>query len=84
VNEPPLPSIDLTLSTNKRHSQVALGWHGATGNKVDIYRNGALLTNTKNDGGWNDRNVSKGNAYRYRVCNQGGVPLCSAEEEITL
>jgi hypothetical protein len=59
-------------------------WAGATGNKVDIHRDGSMLVRTRNDGSWTDRNVSGGNTYFYKVCEQGSSTVCSAEESFTL
>lgn len=81
---PPPPAISLSISTKKKGNRAKLAWDGATGNKVDIYRNGAKVVTTRNDGGWNDRNVSNGNTYSYRVCEKDSTSNCSPEEEITL
>lgn len=81
---PPPPAIDLVLSTNKKRNQVQLSWSGASGNKVDIYRDGSRFTTTRNDGGWNDRAVSRGESHTYQVCEQGSTTACSAEASITL
>lgn len=53
---------------------VRLVWSGAAGNRVDIYRNGALLINVENTGSYIDRPAP--GAYQYRVCN-AGTNVCS-------
>lgn len=81
---PPPASIDLTLSTNKKRNQVKLAWSGATSARVEVWRDGALLTSTANDGGWSDRRVSAGASYSYRVCEQGSTTSCSNGAAIDL
>ncbi|MFC1720418.1 hypothetical protein ACFL00_04690 [Pseudomonadota bacterium] len=81
---PPTANITLVLSTNSRHSKVNIIWSGATGTKVEIYRNGSNFKRTANDGAWADKNVAKGNTYFYRLCERGSKTVCSAELPITL
>jgi chitodextrinase len=85
VAEPPPPAaITVTLSTNKKANRVSVRWSGATSRKVDVYRDGGKVSTTRNDGSWNDRGVSKGNSYSYRVCEQGSAEACSEDVSITL
>ena len=84
VDEPAGGDITATVSTNKKRNRVAVEWTGAGGASVDIYRNGALATTTANDGRWNDRGVSSGNSYVYRVCEQGSATACSNDAAIDL
>ena len=84
VVQAPAPAITLTLSTNGKRSQVNLVWSGATGTKVDVRRNGALLINTRNAGSYVDRDVAKGNRYTYRVCQTGSTTACSPDATIDL
>jgi len=76
--------ISASVSTNKKRNRVTVNWSGASGNKVDIYRNGLQVANTKNDGSWGDRNVSTGSSYTYQVCEQGSITACSNEAAINL
>ena len=81
----PTPGITLTARGYKvqgRHT-VDLSWSGASSSTVDIYRNGALLTNTGNDGFYTDSPGSRGHAtYTYRVCN-AGTQTCSNNATVT-
>jgi chitodextrinase len=84
VEVPGSGEITATVSTNRKRNRIAVRWSGAVGNGVDIYRNGQLAVSTSNDGGWNDRNVSTGNFYAYRVCESGSDIACSDEATIDL
>jgi vibriolysin len=78
----PPPSGIITLSAtvkggrNKRF--VNLNWSGATGNAVDIRRNGLLWLTTKNDGAQKDNTGTTG--IIYQLCATG-TTTCS--EEVT-
>ena len=69
--------------TRKGTRYVDLTWSGATTGSVDIYRKGALLTTTANDGAHTDK-VPSGGSYTYKVCNTGTSPVCSNEVTVTL
>jgi len=60
-----------------------LEWNGATSINVDIYRDGALLTTTANDGFYTD-NIDQhgGGSYTYQVCEEG-TSTCSNEATVT-
>ena len=81
----PTPGITLTARGYKvqgRHT-VDLSWSGASSSTVDIYRNGAFLTNTGNDGFYTDSPGGRGHAtYTYRVCN-AGTQTCSNNATVT-
>jgi hypothetical protein len=50
---------------------------------VDVYRNGALITTTANDGFFTDNiNLRGGGSYTYQVC-EAGTTTCSNEASIT-
>jgi len=71
----------ITLSTNGYKVQgkqtVDLTWSGASGANVDVYRNGALVFTTANDGFETDNIGAKGSAtYVYQVC-EAGTSTCS-------
>ncbi|RPH97185.1 MAG: DNRLRE domain-containing protein [Lysobacterales bacterium] len=77
-------AITLTASGSKnRGFHVAdLAWSGATGNLVDIVRDGAIIATTANDGIYQDNTGNKGTrSYVYRVC-QAGTSACS--NDVTL
>lgn len=81
---PPPPAITLAAKATAKRNQIQLTWSGATGAKVDLWRNGALYLSTPNDGSQNDRNVARGATYRYRLCEKGSTAICSAEVPVTL
>lgn len=56
---------------------VDLSWSGAGGTNVDVYRNGALVTATANDGFYTDNIGQRGPGnYQYQVC-EAGTSTCS-------
>ncbi|MFK8010748.1 MAG: S8 family serine peptidase, partial [Marinicellaceae bacterium] len=77
VTEPVSSSITMTIGENRRGNKILVYWSGASGNKVDVYKNGSLVSRTRNDGAWNDKNVSSGVTYTYQVCEQGSTTQCS-------
>ncbi|MFT5286039.1 MAG: hypothetical protein ACI8TQ_002207 [Planctomycetota bacterium] len=61
------------LFKNKGKISANLSWSSATGSNVDIYRDGAFLTTTANDGSYTDATGRKGSAtFTYQVCETGG------------
>jgi PKD repeat protein len=56
-----------------------LDWSGANSTNVDLYRDGALITTTANDGAYTD-NIDQrgGGSYTYAVC-EAGTGTCSNE-----
>jgi len=67
----------------KTQLRVDLSWAGATTANVDVYRNGALLTTTANDGSHTDKTGLKaGRSYTYKVCN-AGTATCSPEVTVS-
>lgn len=76
--------ISLSLSSTpgpRRRTTVNLSWSGADGRWVDVYRNGALLRPTANDGAYSQA-VADG-TWNYKVCERGSTSACSAEQGIT-
>lgn len=60
-----------------------LSWSGATSTNIDVFRNGALLTTTVNDGNYTDNiDSSGGGTYTYRVC-ESGTTVCSNDVTVT-
>jgi subtilisin len=54
-----------------------LTWSGATSTNVDVYRNGAVITTTANDGAYTDGPLGKGGgSATYQVC-QAETSTCS-------
>jgi PKD repeat protein len=73
------PAIVLTASGRTQTGQqlMTLDWTGAKGATVSVYRNGALLINTPNDGHYvNSRNFVGPATYVYKVCELG-TTVCS-------
>ncbi len=65
-----------------RHN-IDLTWSGATSTNVDVYRDGALLTTTANDGAYTDSTNNRGGgSYTYQVC-EAGTSTCSNETTVT-
>lgn len=81
---PPAPTITLSAAgrTVKSTFYADLVWSGATSANVDVYRNGALVIITANDGTYTDRVGKKRGTYTYRVC-QAGTSACSNEASVT-
>ena len=59
-----------------------LEWSGATSANVDVYRDGALIATTANDGFYTD-NIDQrgGGSYTYQVC-EAGTSICSIEATV--
>lgn len=74
-------TISLSLNAYKvKGVQAAdLAWSGASSTHVDIYRNGAHITTTPNDGAHTDAiNKKGGGSYVYKLC-EAGTTKCSSE-----
>jgi hypothetical protein len=72
---------NISLSANgfkvKGVHTIDLTWSGATSTNVDVFRNGALVTTTANDGAHTDSTGNKGGgSYDYQVC-EAGTSTCS-------
>ena len=78
-------SISLSVSGSKVKGVASanLSWSGATTSTVDIYRNGARLTTTSNDGSHTD-SIGRGasGTFTYRVCNAGST-TCSSDASVS-
>ncbi len=79
VTEPPTGGITLSATGTKvrgRHT-IDLSWSGATSTNVDVYRNGALIDTTANDGAYTDATDNRGGgSYTHQVC-EAGTSTCS-------
>lgn len=83
---PPPPGGDLTLSATgykqKGSQNVDLTWSGASSSNVDIYRDGALIVTTANEGAYTDAlNRKGGGSYSYQVCEES-TTTCSANVQV--
>ena len=60
-----------------------LTWSGATSSNVDVYRDGAVVATTANDGAYTDNIDRRGSgSYTYRVC-EAGTSTCSSTSTVT-
>lgn len=83
--EPPPPGdvapSALTAAAIKSKGQatgVALAWTAGTATNVDVYRDGALVTTTANDGNHTDGYAGpKRSTANYQVCVSGSTSACS-------
>jgi hypothetical protein len=78
---PPTPTtiaLTATGSTAGGVQYVSLKWSGAKSSTVDIYRNGAFLRNTANDGSDTSGRTFQGAAtYTFKVCEARSTTTCS-------
>jgi subtilisin family serine protease len=82
----PVPSTEITLTASgykvKGYQRTDLNWNGATSTNVDVFRNGARITTTTNDGFYTDNINKKGSgSYTYKVC-EAGTSTCSNEAKV--
>lgn len=82
---PPPTGGDISLTTNgyfsKGKNKVDLSWSDASTSSVDIFRNGALISTTVNDGAYTDSFKMSG-TFTYTVCDQG-TNNCSADSSVS-
>ncbi len=67
--------IELATSTYtaKQGQKVSLEWSNATERRVDVYRNGVIVSTTANDGVFTDTLVSDAyGMYTYQICESDG------------
>ncbi|WP_028763603.1 S8 family serine peptidase [Shewanella colwelliana] len=80
------PVVDIQLTTQtyagKRGEQVELNWSGATTRKVNVFRNGVMMTATANDGGFVDTLNNPYGIYTYHIC-EDGTGNCSDISSVT-
>lgn len=75
----PAGSISLSATGYKVKGiqKADLTWSGSAAGYIDVYRNGAKITTTANDGAYTDLINAKGSAtYTYKVC-EAGTTTCS-------
>ena len=72
-------SLSVVSAKNKGRHTPQLSWSGASGNFVDVYRDGGKIAVTDNDGSYTDNTGNKGGrSYTYKVC-EAGTNTCSNE-----
>lgn len=76
--------ITLSATGTRRGNtgKVDLIWDGAASSAVDLYRNGALIATTENDGSHTDTIRKPSASYTYKVC-EAGTTTCSNEATVT-
>jgi hypothetical protein len=83
----PPPSGTVTLSARMISGDgwfgTALTWTSVSWSSVDVYRNGARITNTANDRSYNDRVWNYG-TYAYKICARNSTTACSNTVSVTL
>lgn len=82
VDAPPPIGISLAAGGTASRPWVRVNWSGASGSRVDIRRNGALILNTPNDG--TQRLNTPHGTWRFQVCQAGSQTACSSEATITM
>lgn len=85
VSAPSSGGITLAASGYKVKGaqSVDLTWSGATSTSVDVFRDGAKLVTTANDGAYTDAiNAKGGGSYTYRLC-EAGTTTCSGNVTVT-
>lgn len=80
------PQAELTLSLSPalvgRRNYAELNWSGAQSSRVDVYRNGARIRSTSNDGYYRDNLRYATGPFTYRICEQG-TNVCSNDAVIS-
>jgi len=69
-------ALAVTIRRSGATKYADLTWSGATTANVEIYKNGALLVTTANDGAYTDGPLPKKGSASYQVCEPGGA-VCS-------
>ncbi|HVE81762.1 MAG TPA: S8 family serine peptidase [Myxococcales bacterium] len=74
-------NLGATAVKSKGQRYVDLSWSGATSSSVDLFRNGAFLATTPNDGAERDA-PPRGTTFIYRAC-EAGTGVCSNDATVT-
>jgi Zn-dependent metalloprotease len=84
VSAPAAISLTAVARTVKNQKYADLTWSGATTGTVDVFKNGAFLKNTPNDGADSDGPQPKGlKTASYKVCDAGSTTACSNTVTVT-
>jgi hypothetical protein len=83
INEAGSITLTATERQNKRWLMTDLAWNGANSENVLIYRDGAFIATTGNDGFFTDK-IANGDirTFSYKVCEEG-TSNCSNEATVT-
>ncbi len=81
----PVPGITLQAALVGTQ-QVHLTWSGASTSTVDIYRDGAKVTTTANDGDYTTPAAPPipSGTHQFRVCDLGSTTACSPDVAVTI
>src|SRR5574340_1196554 len=81
---PPPGQITLTVVARqvKTNKYADLSWSGAVYANVDVYRNGAFIITTPNDGAYTDKPPKTTTSATYKVC-ETGTTVCSSVVTVT-
>ncbi|MDT8436253.1 MAG: S8 family serine peptidase [Gemmatimonadota bacterium] len=84
---PPPPPGDFSLTATgfkvRGVIRADLAWSGATSTDVDVFRNGANVATTANDGVYTDDTGQRGGGtFTYQVC-EAGTSTCSNEATVS-
>ena len=78
VAGPSTPALTVRGYKVKNAKRADLTWSGITASSVDVYRNGARVLTTGNDGAHTDAVSSKGDAsFSYQVCAAASTTVCT-------
>lgn len=74
--------LDAHEYKQKGLQKADLSWSGASSSSIDLYRDGAVIATTENDGVFTDHIDQRGKGtYTYRVC-EAGTATCSNEATV--
>jgi hypothetical protein len=83
VNEAGTITLTATGKQNNKWLIINLDWSGANSANVDIYRDGAIIATTSNDGAYTDKISNPGGvSLTYQVC-EADSSICSNEATVT-
>lgn len=75
-------TLAVTGAKVKGVATADLTWSGATSADVDVFRNGAVIVTTANDGAYTDTIGRARGTYTYKLC-EAGTSACSNEASVT-
>jgi PKD repeat protein len=74
--------LEVTGREDATTQYMTLDWTGASGSSVDVFRDGARIGSTANDGHYTNSRASQGSVtYVYKVC-EAGTTVCSNEATV--
>ncbi len=76
VGDGPAITLSVVGTALRNRVRADLTWTGASGARVDVYRDGQLVSTTRNDGAHSDRIDATSGTFEYQVCEQN-TATCS-------